>query len=48
MDWFIPHQANLRIIEAAAKRVGVSMDRVIVNVDRVGNTKRRLDPHRAP
>ncbi len=38
VDWFIPHQANLRIIEAAAKRVGVSMDRVIVNVDRVGNT----------
>ncbi|MEO8897201.1 MAG: beta-ketoacyl-ACP synthase III [Candidatus Dormibacter sp.] len=38
VDWFIPHQANLRIIEAAAKRVGVPMDRVIVNVDRVGNT----------
>jgi 3-oxoacyl-[acyl-carrier-protein] synthase-3 len=38
VDWFIPHQANLRIIEAVAKRVGVSMDRVILNVDRVGNT----------
>jgi len=38
VDWFIPHQANLRIIEATAKRLGVSMDRVIVNVDRVGNT----------
>lgn len=38
VDWFIPHQANLRIIEAAAKRLGVSMDKVIVNVDRVGNT----------
>jgi 3-oxoacyl-[acyl-carrier-protein] synthase III len=38
VDWFIPHQANLRIIEAAAKRVGVPMERVIVNVDRVGNT----------
>jgi 3-oxoacyl-[acyl-carrier-protein] synthase-3 len=38
VDWFIPHQANLRIIEAAAKRLGVSMDRVIVNVERVGNT----------
>jgi 3-oxoacyl-[acyl-carrier-protein] synthase-3 len=38
VDWFIPHQANLRIIEAAAKRVGVPMDRVIVNVQRVGNT----------
>jgi 3-oxoacyl-[acyl-carrier-protein] synthase III len=38
VDWFIPHQANLRIIEATAKRLGVSMDRVIVNVERVGNT----------
>jgi 3-oxoacyl-[acyl-carrier-protein] synthase-3 len=38
VDWFIPHQANLRIIEATAKRLGVSMERVIVNIDRVGNT----------
>lgn len=38
IDWFIPHQANLRIIEAVAKRLGVPMDRVIVNIDRVGNT----------
>jgi 3-oxoacyl-[acyl-carrier-protein] synthase-3 len=38
VDWFIPHQANLRIIEATAKRLGVPMDRVIVNVERVGNT----------
>ena len=35
---FIPHQANLRIIEAAAKRVRLPMDRVFVNVDRYGNT----------
>jgi 3-oxoacyl-[acyl-carrier-protein] synthase-3 len=35
---FIPHQANLRIIEAAAKRVNLPMDRVFVNVDRYGNT----------
>jgi 3-oxoacyl-[acyl-carrier-protein] synthase-3 len=35
---FIPHQANLRIIEAAAKRVDLPMDRVFVNVDRYGNT----------
>ena len=35
---FIPHQANLRIIEAAAKRVGLPMERVLVNVDRYGNT----------
>jgi 3-oxoacyl-[acyl-carrier-protein] synthase-3 len=35
---FVPHQANLRIIEAAVKRVGLPMARVFVNVDRYGNT----------
>ena len=35
---FIPHQANLRIIEAAVKRLKLPMDRVLVNVDRYGNT----------
>ncbi|MGE0495593.1 MAG: beta-ketoacyl-ACP synthase III, partial [Vulcanimicrobiota bacterium] len=35
---FIPHQANLRIIEAAARRLNISMDRVFTNVDRYGNT----------
>ena len=35
---FIPHQANLRIIEAACKRVRLPMERVFVNVDRYGNT----------
>lgn len=34
----IPHQANLRIIQATAKRLGLSMDNVIVNLDRYGNT----------
>ena len=38
VDWLIPHQANLRIIEATAKRLCMSMDRVIVTVDRHGNT----------
>jgi 3-oxoacyl-[acyl-carrier-protein] synthase-3 len=38
IDLFIPHQANLRIIEAAAKRVGLPMEKVFVNVDRYGNT----------
>jgi len=38
IDWVIMHQANLRIIEAAAKRLHVPQDRVIVNVDRYGNT----------
>jgi 3-oxoacyl-[acyl-carrier-protein] synthase-3 len=35
---FVPHQANIRIIESAAKRLGVGMDRVMVNLDRYGNT----------
>ncbi|HET7875317.1 MAG TPA: beta-ketoacyl-ACP synthase III [Methylomirabilota bacterium] len=35
---FVPHQANLRIIEAAVKRLGLPMERVLVNVDRYGNT----------
>ncbi len=35
---FIPHQANLRIIEAAVKRLKVPMERVLINVDRYGNT----------
>ncbi len=38
IDWFIPHQANLRIIEAVARRLEVPMEKVIVNVDRYGNT----------
>jgi 3-oxoacyl-[acyl-carrier-protein] synthase-3 len=38
VDLFIPHQANLRIIEAAARRVDLPMKRVFVNVDRYGNT----------
>ena len=38
VDLFVPHQANLRIIEAAAKRVALPMERVFVNVDRYGNT----------
>ncbi|MFT3756814.1 MAG: beta-ketoacyl-ACP synthase III [Pseudoxanthomonas sp.] len=38
LDWLIPHQANLRIIEATAKRLEMSMDRVVVTVDKHGNT----------
>ncbi len=38
LDWLIPHQANLRIITATAKRLAMSMDRVVVTVDRHGNT----------
>ncbi|MDE5742190.1 MAG: ketoacyl-ACP synthase III [Oscillospiraceae bacterium] len=38
VDWFIPHQANIRIIETAAKNIGVSMDKFIVNIKNHGNT----------
>lgn len=38
IDLFIPHQANIRIIESAAKRLGVGMERVFVNLERYGNT----------
>ena len=38
VDWLIPHQANLRIIEATAQRLQLPMDRVVVTVDRHGNT----------
>ena len=38
LDLFVPHQANLRIIEAAVKRLKLPMERVVVNVDRYGNT----------
>jgi len=38
VDWLIPHQANIRIIEATGKKLGVDRERVIVSVDRHGNT----------
>jgi len=38
LDLFVPHQANLRIIEAAVKRLKVPMEKVMVNVERYGNT----------
>lgn len=38
LSLLIPHQANLRIIQATAKRIGLSMDKVAVNLDRYGNT----------
>ncbi len=38
IDMLIPHQANLRIIDAAARRLNLSMDKVWVNLDRYGNT----------
>jgi 3-oxoacyl-[acyl-carrier-protein] synthase-3 len=38
LDCFIPHQANKRIILSTADRLGLSLDRVIINIDRFGNT----------
>lgn len=38
VDWLIPHQANVRILAASAKRLGLSLERVVVTVDRHGNT----------
>lgn len=38
IDWVIMHQANMRIIEAGARRLDIPEDRVIVNIDRLGNT----------
>ena len=38
IDWLIPHQANLRIIKATAKKLSMSMDQVVVTVDKHGNT----------
>jgi 3-oxoacyl-[acyl-carrier-protein] synthase-3 len=38
IDWLIPHQANLRIIQATAKRLGVPLDKVIITVQDHGNT----------
>jgi 3-oxoacyl-[acyl-carrier-protein] synthase-3 len=37
IDFFIPHQANMRIIESAIKRLGLTEEKVIVNLDRYGN-----------
>ena len=38
IDWFVPHQANLRIIEAVGGRIGVPEDKVLVNIQYRGNT----------
>ena len=38
IDWLVPHQANLRIIDATARRMGLSPDKVMINIDKYGNT----------
>lgn len=44
LDWFIPHQANRRIIEAVARRINFPMEKVLINVDRYGNTSAATIP----
>ena len=44
LDWFIPHQANLRIIEAVAKRLDCPMEKVLINIERFGNTSSATVP----
>jgi 3-oxoacyl-[acyl-carrier-protein] synthase-3 len=38
IDWFIPHQANIRIIETTAKLLKINLDKVIINIEKYGNT----------
>jgi 3-oxoacyl-[acyl-carrier-protein] synthase-3 len=38
LDWLVPHQANMRIIEAVARRMGIPKEKVMVNIDKYGNT----------
>lgn len=44
LDWFVPHQANLRIIEAVAKRLSFPMEKVLVNIQNFGNTSSATVP----
>jgi 3-oxoacyl-[acyl-carrier-protein] synthase-3 len=38
LDWFVPHQANRRIITASAEKLGIAPEKVVITVDRHGNT----------
>ncbi len=38
LAWLVPHQANMRIIEATARRMGISKEQVMINIQRYGNT----------
>ena len=44
VNWVIPHEANLRIIEAVTKRAGIPLDNVVVNIDHYGNTSAATIP----
>ena len=38
LDWFVPHQANKRIIDASARKLGIAEEKVVITVDQHGNT----------
>jgi 3-oxoacyl-[acyl-carrier-protein] synthase-3 len=38
LSWLVPHQANMRIIEAVARRMGISKEKVMINIEKYGNT----------
>lgn len=44
IDWLVPHQANLRIISAVARKLDMSMEQVVINLDRYGNTSAATVP----
>ncbi len=44
IDWLVPHQANLRIIAAVARKLDMSMEQVVINLDRYGNTSAATVP----
>lgn len=44
VNWVIPHEANLRIIESVTKRAGIPLDKVVVNIDHYGNTSAATIP----
>ena len=44
INWLIPHQANLRIIEATGERLGIDSKKVVINIDKYGNTSAATVP----
>ena len=44
LDWIVPHEANLRIIDAVAKRAELPIDKVVINIDHYGNTSSATIP----
>ncbi len=44
IDWLVPHQANLRIIAAVARKLDLPMEQVVINLDRYGNTSAATVP----